>query len=132
MSAFDLKIHGENPLAEQSLVKTYKQIKEQWTSFTPVENSLKFATFRHLATYAASYYTYALCRVLSSSAWSRFENQPFNLSEGRNYIKNVLNRGGLLEPFELNQFLFGKTSKNKENLANGLDFSHYLKRFQNK
>lgn len=130
MSAFDLKIHGENPL-EQSLVKTYNQIKKEWSSFQPIENSLKFATWRHLATYAASYYTYALCRVLSSTAYSRFEKDPFNLNEGRRYVLNVLNRGGLLEPHELTEFLFETSSKNKDNLADGLDFSHYIKRFSN-
>jgi Zn-dependent oligopeptidase len=126
-----MKIHAANPL-QQTLTQTYKQTKQEWSSFEPINSNTSFTQLRHLATYAASYYTYLHCRVLSSTAWKKyFEIQPLNRNEGRKFVTKVLNRGGLLELNELHLYLFGnETHQNNNHLE--LDTSYFVKTFEQK
>jgi len=52
--------------------------------------------------YAAGYYSYKWAEVLSSDAFSRFEDEGiFNVNVGHDFLSNVLEMGGSKEPSEL-------------------------------
>ena len=52
--------------------------------------------------YAAGYYSYKWAEVLSSDAFSRFEEEGiFNQQVGQDFLNNILEKGGSKEPMEL-------------------------------
>lgn len=52
--------------------------------------------------YAAGYYSYKWAEVLSSDAFSRFEEEGvFNEETGKSFLENILEKGGSKEPSEL-------------------------------
>jgi len=52
--------------------------------------------------YAAGYYSYKWAEVLSSDAFSRFEEEGiFNTQTGSDFLTNILEMGGSREPMEL-------------------------------
>ena len=52
--------------------------------------------------YSAGYYSYLWAEVLSSDAYSRFEEEGiFNQETGNSFLNNILERGGSEEPMEL-------------------------------
>ncbi|MEZ8083128.1 oligopeptidase A [Enterovibrio norvegicus] len=52
--------------------------------------------------YSAGYYSYLWAEVLSSDAFSRFEEEGiFNTETGASFLENILERGGSEEPMEL-------------------------------
>ncbi|MEM0910525.1 MAG: M3 family metallopeptidase, partial [Pseudomonadota bacterium] len=51
---------------------------------------------------AAGYYSYKWAEVLSSDAFSRFEEEGiFNTQTGEDFLHNILEMGGSKEPMEL-------------------------------
>ncbi|AEW44823.1 oligopeptidase A [Serratia symbiotica str. 'Cinara cedri'] len=61
-------------------------------------------TFSHIFSggYAAGYYSYLWAEVLSSDAYSRFEEEGiFNTTTGQSFLNNILSRGGSEEPMVL-------------------------------
>ena len=52
--------------------------------------------------YAAGYYSYKWAEVLSSDAFSRFEEEGiFNQQTGQEFLTHILEKGGSQEPSEL-------------------------------
>lgn len=62
--------------------------------------------------YAAGYYSYKWAEVLSSDAYSRFEEEGiFNADTGRSFLENILEMGGSKEPMELFKAFRGREPK---------------------
>ena len=60
------------------------------------------ASFRHLASYGAGYYTYLWARALSRRIWRHsFEDEPLNAAAGSRWMQTVLRHGGAVDPREL-------------------------------
>jgi oligopeptidase A len=60
-------------------------------------------TFTHIfaGSYAAGYYSYKWAEVLSSDAFSKFEETGiFNRETGQSYLENILEKGGVRDPME--------------------------------
>jgi oligopeptidase A len=60
-------------------------------------------TFSHIFSggYSAGYYSYKWAEVLSSDAYSLFEETGvFNADTGKKYLENILEKGGVRDPME--------------------------------
>ncbi len=97
-SLFDFRIHHE--FDEKNITPIYetlKQVREQ-VSVVETPDFNRFANgFSHIFAggYAAGYYSYKWAEVLSSDAFSLFEeNGIFDESTGRAFLHNVLEKGG--------------------------------------
>lgn len=104
-SLFDFKIHQQyDPAKGGQIYKTLNQIRAQIAVIqTPKFN--RFAhSFSHIFAggYAAGYYSYQWAEVLSSDAFSLFEeNGIFDSSTGKSFLHQVLEKGGKQNAMQL-------------------------------
>lgn len=87
---FDFELHqSTNPLVKEVLKKIRKEVR-----ITPVAEFDHFeCSFAHIfgGGYAAGYYSYLWAEVLSSDAYSRFEEEGvFNSATGADFLHNIL------------------------------------------
>jgi oligopeptidase A len=71
--------------------------------FPPAYNRFQNG-FTHIFSggYAAGYYSYKWAEVLSADAFSKFEERGiFDRRTGEEFLRNVLEQGGVHEPMEL-------------------------------
>jgi oligopeptidase A len=103
-SLFDFLIHLEyDPAKGARIQEILDGVRKQvavvaYPRFNRFQNS-----FSHIFAggYAAGYYSYKWAEVLSSDAFSRFEETGiFNRETGRSYLENILQMGGLRDPME--------------------------------
>ncbi|MFT4994713.1 MAG: oligopeptidase A, partial [Paraglaciecola sp.] len=103
-SLFDFTLHEEF-VAKQTHVQTFlDKVREQVAVVTPPSFNRFQNSFGHIFAggYAAGYYSYKWAEVLSSDAFSRFEEEGiFNRDTGRDFLQNILEMGGSREPMEL-------------------------------
>lgn len=97
-SLFDFKIHLDyQPGKGGRIYQTLKQIREQ-VAVVKVPEFNRFAhSFSHIFAggYAAGYYSYKWAEVLSSDAFSLFEeNGIFDRATGESFLHNILEKGG--------------------------------------
>ncbi len=97
-SLFDFKIHSDYAGPETGFVmKKLAEVQEQ-TTVVPVASYNRFPhSFSHIFAggYAAGYYSYKWAEVLSSDAYSRFEDEGiFNSHTGRDFMHFILEVGG--------------------------------------
>ncbi len=102
---FDFRLHLEydpkkNTRAQAMLDEVRKEIS--------VVNTPRFNRFQHSFShifaggYAAGYYSYEWAEVLSSDAFSLFEEKGiFDRATGRSFLENILQMGGVKNPMEL-------------------------------
>lgn len=97
-SLFDFRIHHEFKVGNPSLVVDVLNEVRKKTSVIPVEPFNRFQhSFSHIFSggYAAGYYSYSWAEVLSSDAFSRFEEEGiFNPKTGQDFLKHILEVGG--------------------------------------
>ncbi|WJG09108.1 oligopeptidase A [Aliiglaciecola sp. LCG003] len=102
-SLFDFKLHEDfNP--DTKVQAVLDQIREQISVIKPPSFNRFQNSFGHIFAggYAAGYYSYKWAEVLSSDAFSRFEEEGiFNPEVGADFLRHVLEMGGSKEPMEL-------------------------------
>jgi len=102
---FDFLLHEAYPGNEATWLEDTIKLVRETTQVLPNMPYNRFAqSFSHLFAggYAAGYYSYLWAEVLSSDAFSRFEEEGiFNSSVGQDFLVNILHKGGSEEPADL-------------------------------
>jgi oligopeptidase A len=104
-SLFDFKMHAQySPEKGDEIQQVLNQVREDYSIIKAPEFNRFQHSFGHIfgGGYAAGYYSYKWAEVLSSDAFSRFEDEGvFNPQVGKDFLTNVLEMGGSKEPSEL-------------------------------
>lgn len=104
-SLFDFRIHQEFDTNQSSQVQPILDNVREQVSVLPTPKFNRFQhSFSHIFAggYAAGYYSYKWAEVLSSDAFSLFEEQGiFNRQVGMSFLHNILEQGGLTDPMTL-------------------------------
>jgi oligopeptidase A len=102
-SLFDFELHIL--AAEKANVQTVlDQVREIVSVIKPPSFNRFQNSFSHIFAggYAAGYYSYKWAEVLSSDAFSRFEEEGiFNPNTGHSFLQNILEQGGARAPMDL-------------------------------
>ncbi|MDV2857753.1 oligopeptidase A [Oceanimonas sp. CAM02] len=102
---FDFRLHMDKSAAEPGRVQqVLNEVRSQVAVMTPPAFNRFQHGFSHIFAggYAAGYYSYKWAEVLSSDAFSRFEEEGvFSAKTGRDFLHAVLEQGGSKEPMEL-------------------------------
>ncbi|XOV79951.1 MAG: oligopeptidase A [Aestuariibacter sp.] len=102
-SLFDFGLHQQYQSGMD--VQAYiNDVRQKVAVMQPPEYNRFQCSFSHIFAggYAAGYYSYKWAEVLSSDAFSRFEEEGiFNPQTGRSFLENILEMGGSQEPMEL-------------------------------
>lgn len=104
-SLFDFHIHRDfDPQRGGRIYEILKQVREK-VAVMPAPEFNRFAhSFSHIFAggYAAGYYSYKWAEVLSSDAFSLFEEKGiFDAETGRAFLTNILEQGGSDDAMEL-------------------------------
>lgn len=104
-SLFDFIMHGEfDPAQGPQIQQVLDNIRQKVAVVQPPEFNRFQHSFGHIFAggYAAGYYSYKWAEVLSSDAFSRFEEEGiFNRETGLDFLTNILEMGGSREPMAL-------------------------------
>jgi len=104
-SLFDFKMHQQyDPAKGGQIYKTLNQIREQVAVIQPPEFNRFAHSFSHIFAggYAAGYYSYKWAEVLSSDAYSLFEEKGiFDQNTGKAFLHNILETGGSQDAMDL-------------------------------
>ncbi|GHA13859.1 oligopeptidase A [Oceanisphaera arctica] len=112
---FDFRLHmaadGATPGRVQAILN---QVRETVSVLPPPAFNRFQHSFGHIFAggYAAGYYSYKWAEVLSSDAFSRFEEEGvFSAKTGRDFLHAILEQGGSKEPMELFKQFRGREPK---------------------
>ncbi len=101
---FDFRLHLEYDPAQGGRIQTIlDEVRVQVAVVKPPAFNRFQHTFSHIfaGSYAAGYYSYKWSEVLSSDAFSLFEETgAFNPTTGASFMKNILEQGGLPDPMD--------------------------------
>jgi len=104
-SLFDFKIHQDyDPAQGGRIYDILDQVRQQVAVVTPPKINRFAHSFGHIFAggYAAGYYSYKWAEVLSSDAFSMFEeNGIFDPETGHAFLTNILEQGGSQNAMEL-------------------------------
>ena len=104
-SLFDFKMHAQYcPEKGDEIQQVLDQVRTDYAVVKAPEFNRFQHSFGHIfgGGYAAGYYSYKWAEVLSSDAFSRFEEEGiFNQQVGQDFLNNILEMGGSKEPSEL-------------------------------
>lgn len=105
LSLFDFRLHLEyQPGVSGQIQNKLDEVRQQVAVMVPPGYNRFQHGFSHIFAggYAAGYYSYKWAEVLSADAFARFEEQGiFNPTTGHDFLHNILEQGGTLEPMEL-------------------------------
>ncbi|WAK01815.1 oligopeptidase A [Methylobacter sp. YRD-M1] len=97
-SLFDFRIHRDyDPKKGDRIYQTLEQVRDMVAVIKPPKFNRFAHSFSHIFAggYAAGYYSYKWAEVLSSDAFSLFEEKGiFDQETGRSFLTNVLEKGG--------------------------------------
>ncbi|WP_137168169.1 oligopeptidase A [Salinimonas lutimaris] len=102
-SLFDFLLHQRDG-ASVDVQAVLNEVRQEVAVITPPEFNRFQHSFGHIFAggYAAGYYSYKWAEVLSSDAFSKFEEEGiFNRETGKAFLHNVLEMGGSREPMDL-------------------------------
>ncbi len=104
-SLFDFRIHAEyDPKKGARVQETLDEVRAEVAVIKPPEYHRFQHSFSHIFAggYAAGYYSYKWAEVLSSDAFSKFEETGiFNRDTGLEFLNAVLEQGGSRDPMDL-------------------------------
>ncbi len=104
-SLFDFTLHqAYNPQETVPVQQVLDEVRQQVAVNIPPSFNRFQNSFGHIFAggYAAGYYSYKWAEVLSSDAFSRFEEEGiFNQQVGLDFLRHILEMGGSKEPMEL-------------------------------
>ncbi len=104
-SLFDFHLHHDfYSIKNGSVQQTLDKVRAQVAVLIPPAFNRFQNSFSHIFSggYSAGYYSYKWAEVLSSDAFSRFEEEGIlNSQTGRDFLQQVLAKGGSEEPMEL-------------------------------
>jgi oligopeptidase A len=104
-SLFDFRIHSDyDPEKGGRIYETLEQVREQVAVVRPPKFNRFAHSFSHIFAggYAAGYYSYKWAEVLSSDAFSLFEEKGiFDQETGKAFLTNILEKGGSQVAMEL-------------------------------
>jgi oligopeptidase A len=104
-SLFDFRIHKDyKPELGGRIYETLAQIRAQFAVMIPPEFNRFAHSFSHIFAggYAAGYYSYKWAEVLSSDAFSLFEeNGIFDRATGQAFLTQILEQGGSQDAMDL-------------------------------
>ncbi|PPK73602.1 oligopeptidase A [Methylobacter tundripaludum] len=104
-SLFDFRIHRDyDPEKGGRIYETLEQVREQVAVVRPPKFNRFAHSFSHIFAggYGAGYYSYKWAEVLSSDAFSLFEEKGiFDQDTGRAFLTNILEKGGSQDAMEL-------------------------------
>ena len=102
---FDFTLHTEyDPEVGAKVLETLQDVKSKVAVLPSLEWNRFSHAFSHIFAggYCAGYYSYLWAEVLSSDAFSLFEEEGiFNQETGQSFLQNILEMGGSEEPMEL-------------------------------
>lgn len=104
-SLFDFRIHRDyDPEKGGRIYETLEQVREQVAVVRPPKFNRFAHSFSHIFAggYGAGYYSYKWAEVLSSDAFSLFEEKGiFDQGTGKAFLTNILEKGGSQDAMEL-------------------------------
>lgn len=104
-SLFDFRLHLEFDAQKGArIAEILQQVRDQVAVVKPPAFNRFANSFTHIfgGSYAAGYYSYKWAEVLSSDAYSKFEeNGIFDPVTGQQFLHTILEQGGAREPMEL-------------------------------
>lgn len=102
---FDFTLHSQyDPEIGAKVLETLAEVKAKVAVLPSLEWNRFSHAFSHIFAggYSAGYYSYLWAELLSSDAYSRFEEDGiFNQETGKSFLNNILEMGGSEEPMEL-------------------------------
>ncbi len=112
---FDFRLHMASDASQPGRVQEIlNQVRETVSVLPPPAFNRFQHSFAHIFAggYAAGYYSYKWAEVLSSDAFSRFEEEGvFSAKTGRDFLHAILEQGGSKEPMELFKQFRGREPK---------------------
>ncbi|WP_153448013.1 oligopeptidase A [Vibrio algicola] len=112
---FDFTLHSQyDPEVGAKVLETLAEVKAKVAVLPSLEWNRFSHAFSHIFAggYSAGYYSYLWAEVLSSDAFSRFEEEGiFNQQTGQSFLNNILEMGGSEEPMELFKRFRGREPK---------------------
>lgn len=102
-SMFDFRLH-QHYTPSTNVQEVLDQVRSEVAVNVPPKTNRFQNAFNHIfgGGYAAGYYSYKWAEVLSSDAFSRFEEEGiFNRAVGNDFLHSILEQGGSEEPMEL-------------------------------
>ncbi|WP_018984702.1 oligopeptidase A [Salinimonas chungwhensis] len=102
-SLFDFLLHQQDG-KEVDVQAILDEVRKEVAVITPPSFNRFQHSFGHIFAggYAAGYYSYKWAEVLSSDAFSKFEEDGiFNRETGKSFLHNILEMGGSREPMDL-------------------------------
>lgn len=112
-SLFDIRLY-QNTDETVDIQAVLNHVRKQVAIVEPPSFNRFAHGFSHIFAggYAAGYYSYKWAEVLSSDAFSRFEDEGvFNPQTGRDFLHHILERGGSEQPMELFKRFRGRKPK---------------------
>ncbi|PHS14890.1 MAG: oligopeptidase A [Kangiella sp.] len=103
-SIFDIKIHKSDGLSVEQVQKVLDETRSEVSVSTPPSFNRFQNGFSHIFAggYSAGYYSYKWAEVLSSDAFSLFEEMGvMNPDAGKKFLNEILEKGGSAEPMAL-------------------------------